>query len=137
MRKRLIVVAAAVTISVSGFAFAQMEGPANGMKQHCMGCGMTGKGCMGTEMHAPMRAVVATSDGGVVIASPKKVVKYDKNMHLVKEVQLPDDMAGMNTMMAGMPKCHKMDEGMTAADMDNSSGGPDVAPSKGSHSGHH
>lgn len=46
---------------------------------------------MGMMMH---RQVIATSDGGVVILSGKKLVKYDARLNLVGEVDLKDEKPG-------------------------------------------
>lgn len=68
--------------------------------------GMKGKPMMaGMMMKAMMqRTVVATSDGGVVVSIGKKMVKYDQDMNLVKEVEIPVDMAELKKDMMDMVK---------------------------------
>lgn len=84
------------------------------------------KGMMGhewkgpKEMMGPMmmksmmeKTLVATSDGGVVVLIGNKLIKYDKNLNLVKEVEIKVDMEGMKEHMAEMMKnCPKMRRGM-------------------------
>ena len=83
-------------ISFSSFVFAEEEMPAMGNNpeqnqgQGMMGGGQ-GKGKMNPMMMGMMHkdSVVATSDGGVVILSGPRLLKYDKDLTLVKEVELP------------------------------------------------
>ena len=53
--------------------------------------GGTGKGKMNPMMMGMMHkdSVVATSDGGVVILSGPRLLKYDASLTLIKEVELP------------------------------------------------
>lgn len=60
--------------------------------------GMCGMMMMGGMMG---RAVVPV-DGGVVVMVGNKLQKYDKDLKLVKEVELKIDMQGMQKMMQGM-----------------------------------
>lgn len=56
--------------------------------------------------------MVASSDGGVIILQGRKLSKYDKNLNLVKEVELKMDMAGMHMKKGektcGCPHCQMM-----------------------------
>ena len=54
------------------------------------GCKHCDKGGMGGEMmcNKAGRQVVATSDGGIVVVTNDSIVKYDKNLSVVKEVAL-------------------------------------------------
>jgi len=45
---------------------------------------VTGTGMMGMK-------VVATTDGGIVIVTDNKVSKYDKNLKMVKTIELSSD----------------------------------------------
>ena len=59
------------------------------------------------------KKVVATSDGGVVVLVGNKLVKYDKDLNLVKEVEIKIDMAAMQkSMMEMMKDCPMMKGGM-------------------------
>lgn len=98
------------------------------MKGEKMGCeGMMAKAkMMGYEkmmrgccsMHGMMmksmmeRTIVATSDGGVVVAIGNKLFKYDKNLELKKETEIKIDGEAMGKMMMEMkekcPMCKKM-----------------------------
>lgn len=98
----------------SGLVYAQE------MKGGMMGSAMMGKGMKDGRMmgmHGMMmkmmdRNVVATSDGGVVIVSGSKMTKFDKDLNLVKEVELKMDMEGMQKMMGDMKSmCPMMDKG--------------------------
>lgn len=74
------------------------------------------RGCC--PMHAMMmksmmeRTIVATSDGGVVVAIGNKLFKYDKNLELKKETEIKIDGEAMEKMMMEMkekcPMCKKM-----------------------------
>ena len=88
---------------------------AEGMKGGMMKEGMMGKGMMDGEMMGckmmgmcPMmnsmmeRSVVATSDGGVIVVMGNKLTKYDKDLNVVKELELKTDMEGMQKMMENM-----------------------------------
>lgn len=85
-----------------GIVFAPMAGFAH---EHEMGMD---KGMMmhGMMMKMMERTVVATSDGGVVVVTGDKMVKYDRNLKVIKEVDLPNGMCGMKEMMGNMKsKC--------------------------------
>jgi hypothetical protein len=70
-----------------------------GMREHG---GMKNMPCEGMgdcpmqakKMHANVPMMVATSDGGVVIMLGDKLVKYDKNLAVVKEVALSSEKIG-------------------------------------------
>jgi hypothetical protein len=74
-------------------------------------CGMAG----GCPMHGMMMkdwttsTMIATSDGGVVVRQGVKIYKYDKELNLVKEVELKMDMdamaKAMNEMKEKCPWC--------------------------------
>ena len=54
-------------------------------------------------MHGMMnKSIVATPDGGVIIVMGNKLLKYDKDLNLVKEVEIKMDMDGMHEMMKDM-----------------------------------
>ena len=65
--------------------------------------------------------MVASNDGGVIVMSANKLLKYDKNLNLVKEVELKKDSGSM------CPVCQKMMEqnGMMMESMPH---GPAAAP---------
>lgn len=91
-----------------------------GMKGGMMDGKMMGKGMMDGKMMGmcPMmksmmeRSVVATTDGGVVVVTGTKLTKYDKNLSVVKEVEVKMDMEGMKKMMEHMKNCPMMEKGM-------------------------
>jgi hypothetical protein len=52
------------------------------------------------------REMVAAKDGGVIVMSGNRLLKYDRNLNLKKEIELKIDMADMKKMMADMmEKC--------------------------------
>lgn len=48
------------------------------------------------------RVMVATRDGGVVVLAGEKLMKFDKNLKLVKEVEVKIDTAAMERWMEQM-----------------------------------
>ncbi|MDP8253509.1 MAG: hypothetical protein P9X27_03815 [Candidatus Kaelpia aquatica] len=51
------------------------------------------------------KSMVATEDGGVVVMIGNKLLKYDRNLNLKKEVKIEIDFSEMKKMMK---KCKKM-----------------------------
>jgi hypothetical protein len=75
----------------------------------CKTCGMGGKGHGMPGAGMMDRQVVATADGGIIIVAGAKVVKYDKDLNLVKEIELGGGMPSMHgTKMGGMKQCPVM-----------------------------
>jgi hypothetical protein len=78
------------------------------MKEMCPIHGMMMKSMMGREM-------IATADGGVAVLSGNKLMKFDKDLNLVKEAEIKPDLEGIQKMMMQMqencPMCKKMMEG--------------------------
>ena len=111
MKKGILTVVAILVLTVSGLALAQID-QGNDMKGGGMMKGdVMGKGMMDGKMmgkHGMMkmmeRSVVATSDGGIVVISANKITKYDKDLNLVKEIELNVDIEGMQKMMDNMQK---------------------------------
>jgi len=60
------------------------------------------------------KALVATEDGGVILLAGCKLIKYDKDLNKVKEIELEMDPAAMQkkmqSMMMSCPMCKKMME---------------------------
>src|SRR3989339_446030 len=58
------------------------------------------------------KQMVATTDGGVVITAFGQIMKFDKDLNLVKAVDIPFDAgkmeAKMKTMMQNCPMCKMM-----------------------------
>ena len=128
MKKGIAVITAVVVLTVTGIAFAQMDDKGKGMmegKGGMMGKGMMMK-CMGMmqQMHSNM---VATPDGGVIVSSGGKLIKYDNQLNVVKQVDLPKSEMGM------------MGNGMGMMDMDNDDNDKDSAADKSDadHAAHH
>ena len=124
MKKGFIAITAVFVIGMSGLALAQMDDKGNGMtnkdnKGSMMGGGMMDKGMM-MQMHGMMmkmgammnKTAFATTDGGFVVVSADKITKYDKDINVVKEVELKNDMDAMQKMMGEMmEKCSMMGNG--------------------------
>ncbi len=62
----------------------------------------------GMMMGMMQKSMAASSDGGVIVLSGSKLMKYDADLNLVKEVEIPMDMESMKKSMADMKKCMKM-----------------------------
>ena len=129
MKKEVIGLLMAGLILSPVMVFAQdagmkKDGMMGGGMMGMMGKGMKGKGMMGMMKHGMMmkmmeKTVVATTDGGVVIVAGNKMSKFDKDLNLVKEVDLKVDMDGMKKMMGEMmEQCSMMDKGMKGKGMD-------------------
>ncbi len=57
----------------------------------------------GMMMHTVMsKEMVGTEDGGVIVLIGNKLLKYDKNLDLKKEVEIQIDMKAMKKMMMQM-----------------------------------
>ena len=124
MKNGMAIITAVVVLTVTGLAFAQMNDKGGSMMDKgdkggmmgggMMGGGMMGKGGMMMGMHGMMmkmmeKSVTATSDGGIVIVAGDKITKYDKDLNLVKEVELKSNMEAMQKMMSQMmEKCPMM-----------------------------
>jgi hypothetical protein len=92
--------------------------------------GMMGmKGMMMMKMMHP--DVVATSDGGIVILQGNKLTKYDKNLNVVKEVEIK--MPSMDEMKK---MCPMMGKGMMEDGMAEDAATADPAE-KAEHEAHH
>lgn len=70
-------------------------------------------------MHCMMmkKTMIATQDGGVAVMAGNSLSKYDKDLNLIKEVELKMDTEGMKKMMDECPmrremmeRCKKMGE---------------------------
>ena len=80
------------------------------MKYHLKEKKDKGIGTMQMMMGSMMKKeMVATGDGGVIVLSGNKLLKYDKDLELLKEVELPMDMKGMHEKMEEMMKNCPMD----------------------------
>ncbi len=137
-RTQILLLTAVLVLTVSGLAVAQMD---KGKEMMGMGGGMMGKGMMDGKMMGMMGmcsmmhpTIVATSDGGVVILIGNKLTKYDKNLNVVKEVEIKMDMEGMGKMCPMMGKGMMGGEGM--AD-DSSKTDAEKAAEQAEHESHH
>lgn len=128
MKRVLIAAVQASLLALGSYTvFAQQQpGPPQGqmggmMGQGQMGRGMMGQGQMGHGMMMPQgpgggpcpvcgaiaggmmqKVMVATSDGGVIVALGNKLVKYDGNLNKVKEATLDMDVNQMHQKMQQM-----------------------------------
>ena len=80
-----------LTAGVSAYAEEGMPEGGQGQMQEGQGPGPggPGKGKMGMMGMMQRDSVVATSDGGVVLMQGPRLIKYDKDLNLVKEVEIP------------------------------------------------
>ncbi len=116
MKKRIfwiLILTMFVAVPLSSLLYAHDKdetGMMEGMKGG-EGKGMMGGKMMGMHMMKMMmeKSVVATSDGGVVVVAGNKITKYNKNLDLVKEVEVKMDMEAMEkNMKEMMEKCPMM-----------------------------
>jgi hypothetical protein len=113
MRINIVVITTIFILTISGLAFAQTEDKGKGTMGDKAGMmegkgGMIGMMGMMQQMHTNM---VASSDGGVIVISGGKLIKYDNQLNVVKQVDLPKsemDMMGDKGMMDMMKMCQKM-----------------------------
>lgn len=129
MIKRLMIlfaVALFIGTGLSSLSFAQgMRGmmddqPMSGTDMMAKKEMMMGKCSMpGIMMKGMMeKSIIATTDGGVIVLTGNKLMKYDEDLNLVKEVEIKVDMDAMNKDMAEMMKnCPMMKGGMMGAGM--------------------
>jgi hypothetical protein len=75
------------------------------------------KGCSMCHMNKMMmgcKELIATQDGGVVLMMGHKLIKYDAQLNVVKEVEIKMDMEAMHKSMEEMkkscPMYHKMQD---------------------------
>lgn len=117
----LMVVVLFVGIGLSSLSFAQgmmRDQPAMGkgmMKSDMMGkCPMQGvmmKGMM-------EKTILMTADGGVIVSAGNKLVKYDKDLNVIKEVEIKIDIEAMQqTMRTMMKECPMMKSTMMEGEM--------------------
>jgi hypothetical protein len=102
------------------FSLYAQNGQGNGGENR--GDGMMGMmdssmACTMMKMHAiSPKAAFGTSDGGVVVIIGNKMMKYDKDLNLKKEVELKIDSTALNSMMHMMQQCPGMKSGPGGAD---------------------
>ena len=70
--------------------------------------GMPGKDCMGM---GPKASMVATDEGGVIVLAGNKLIKYDADLNVGKEVEIKAPMGGT---MCPMMKAGNETEASTA-----------------------
>ena len=127
--KRLCAVLMAVIaiVGVNSLAIAQGMEPPQDMTQP-MGKGMQmgmgqGKMMQKSPMHDMMmkammeKSMVATPDGGVIVLAGNKLLKYDQDLNLVKEVEIKIDVQSVRKcMMDMMTECPMMKDQRKAAE---------------------
>ena len=95
MKKSAIIISIlSAIVFVSPFAFSEEHDmdQQDGMEQK----GMMGKGMKGMQGMHQKPTIVATSDGGIVVLNGPKLVKYDSQLVMVNEVELPKGPAPKN-----------------------------------------
>ena len=88
-------------ILLAGFSIQAQNSQGNNkgsMSGRSMG---QGSGC-GMMMGMYMPQVTTTSDGGVIVVTGRKLIKYDKDLNLKKEITVPIDTTGVQTMWQHM-----------------------------------
>ena len=104
MKKATVLIVGAVlfaAVQVVSFADEKMKEPMMEKSGGMMGKKMMG----GMMMHEMMeKKVIATSDGGIIVVTGNKLLKYDKDLNLVKEVEIKMDNQEMQNMMKMIQK---------------------------------
>jgi hypothetical protein len=112
MKKITLIISMAILVLSAGIVLAQMS-RSGGMM------GNEGKGMMmgGNMMNMPMMSgmgmagmmggmmggnILATKDGGVIVVSYDRLYKFDKNLKLVKQADIPFDKEHIQRMMQNM-----------------------------------
>ena len=107
-RKTILTVITALILGLSTFCHAQTGSEKEEMKQKKeMKCPMHPRMEMGSMMG---KKVIATSDGGIVVMICNKLYKYDKDLNLKKEVEVPLDIDHMKKMRMKMKEMGMMEE---------------------------
>lgn len=83
---------------ITGIAFSQQPKMHGADSSKMDGCMMG----MGMGMMAP-RVVATLPDGSVLVMSGHKLIKYDQNLNLVKQVTVPVDSTAMQQMKKMCP----------------------------------
>jgi hypothetical protein len=101
MKNFVWILAAVFLFSFTAVSFAQEQqgmmnegGPGGtGMDGGGQGGGQRGEGMKNPMMMGMMNkpSMIATSDGGVIVLAGPKLAKYDKDLNLIKEVELKRD----------------------------------------------
>jgi hypothetical protein len=128
MRRKIVILIMAALFFGTGFSlvsFAQgmneMMGDQSVTKKEMMKSGMMANGEMMGKcpMHGMMmkgmmeKSMIAAGDGGVIVLAGNKLIKYDKDLNIVKEVEIKIDREAMQkNMMEMMKNCPMMKGGM-------------------------
>jgi hypothetical protein len=125
MRKVLFAIVGIILVSILAISFAkepdQMKDMMGQMGKDVPAAaqGVTSEGQMMRmcPMHHMMmgsmmsKTIAPTEDGGVIVLAGDKLIKYDKDLNLVKEVKIEMNMEGMQKKMSQMmeecPMCKK------------------------------
>jgi len=106
----LLFVLTAFCLVLPGVSFAEEAGKKDpSMKHHKM----MKKGGMKDMMMKKMmqKEMVATKDGGIILLVGNKLIKYDQDLNLIKEVEIKMDIEGqmkrMRECMDKMKEFHK------------------------------
>lgn len=113
MKKMISILIALLLVSTAAFAAETEKNKMPGMDTESpMGMAMPGMGKMGCPMMGKAQ-MVATDEGGVIVLSGNKLIKYDADLNLVKEVEVPmpaPSMGGKQCPITGK----MMDQGPAA-----------------------
>jgi len=112
----VLAIAVAFLLASAAICMAKTEAPKTGTSKAHKG-EMMEKGCdkWHHERHMPWmmsKQMVATSDGGVIVTIGNKLYKYDSNLNLQKEVEIPFDMKAMKKMWMEKKEMGMMHEPM-------------------------
>lgn len=113
MRNKILGVFAIVLLGGIGLIYAHQKDMGGSgmmpMMRKKMG-GRQGKVMMMSGMMMAMpKSIVATEDGGIIVLVGNKLLKYDANLKLVKEIEVKIDVSAMmKKMKEMMEQCEAM-----------------------------
>jgi hypothetical protein len=125
MKRLSLLLAVVLMVLATGYLCAQdapiagddpsMAPPPAGEMKHEGKDDRMGKGPMMHKMGMGGISMVGTKDGGVILLVGKKLMKYDQNLELVKEVEIKMPCGEMMKKMKDCPKKEKKEEATSAA----------------------
>lgn len=127
MRRNIVIlIAAALLIQAMFISLSFAQAVCRKMGKDMVESNMRGKEEMMEKcpMHGMMmkevmeESIIATTDSGAIVLTGNKLIKYDKDLNLVKEVEIKVDIETMqNNMMKMMNNCPMMKGVMVEAGM--------------------
>jgi hypothetical protein len=105
MKKTMILTVIVLVAAVGTYVVMAQQNDGGGMMRGGMRGGMQGRGMMmggdgmGMGMMMSNSALVATQDGGVIVLIGNELLKYDKDLNMVKKTEVQFDWENWQKMM--------------------------------------